>query len=174
MNETSLDRKMARCAREIEAAKPKGLSFDDFRFLNHDIKGAAPESKSAYAGTLSRPASTDAAPPSKFKVGDRIRPAYKSAGWTESVVTLVLHNSVVFWIDGNEWLDVFNDVELIPPEPKAEDGGWIAHKPGDPMPVDGSVVVHCKIWDGEPSPAPAQPARVWLWDQAVTGYRVLK
>jgi hypothetical protein len=33
----SIDRKIARCAREIEAAKPKGLSLDDFRFGRHEL-----------------------------------------------------------------------------------------------------------------------------------------
>lgn len=38
---TSIDRKLARCAREIDEAKPKGLSLDEFRFGSHELRMTA-------------------------------------------------------------------------------------------------------------------------------------
>jgi hypothetical protein len=43
MKMTSLDRKLARVAKEIEAAKPKGISFKDFEELKFELEKPKPE-----------------------------------------------------------------------------------------------------------------------------------
>jgi hypothetical protein len=97
----SIDRKLARVAREIEEAKPKVMSFAEFEQKNHalvdtsfmtpwayassawvteedcrQIKGAAQESpmSASVSQEQALTAAPVAAPPSpKFKVGDRVR-----------------------------------------------------------------------------------------------------
>lgn len=98
--ETSLDRKLARCAREIEEAKPKGMSFAEFETGDHvevpdaampffgfdlveerdcrQIKGAAQASpKSASASQeQALTAAPVAAPPSR-SVPEAAQPKFK-------------------------------------------------------------------------------------------------
>lgn len=60
----SIDRKLARCAREIEAAKPKGLTLAQFELGDHLPAGFGCDFGAEVAPTPARP---------KVKTGDRFR-----------------------------------------------------------------------------------------------------
>ncbi len=64
--ETSLDRKLARCAREIAESKPKGLSYAEFEAVAfpYPVFGVAQASNPAEKVGTTRP-SPVATPPSK-------------------------------------------------------------------------------------------------------------
>jgi hypothetical protein len=79
---SSIDRKIARCAREIEAAKPKSLSLDDFRFLNHDIKGVA-QAEPARAETPRTPAAAPPSAKSRFAEAVALCLSAEVDGWAE-------------------------------------------------------------------------------------------
>jgi hypothetical protein len=144
----SIDRKLARCAREIEAAKPKVMSFSDFEALHHafpdgtfKIKGAAQASRKTAEVGVARPLPVAAPPSPKFKVGDRVEIVAKhfciAIGETATVRGVDC--------DGDLW--VVTDVphpqaverglcigaakaRLIPSQPKADADGWIEWKGG--------------------------------------------
>lgn len=178
----SIDRKIARCQREIEAAKPMVLSLDDFRFLNHNIKGAAketdrPSGEAAHTPQARR--SPEAAPPSvqKFKVGDRVR-------WTAKVMrdnhfTPDMNEPwVISRFDGPKAYDSagqYDDIENLEliPEPKAEDGGWVTWGGGE-MPPYARVEV--KFEDGmhfkETSPR-SLDLRCWTYQGVPKGNKIL-
>jgi hypothetical protein len=138
----SIDRKLARCAREIEAAKPKVMSFEDFETLHHafpdgtfKIKGAAQSSEPARAVTPRTPV---AAPPSpKFAKGDRVRKTlvgrehgtFFQLGQLGVVMRVDIEGDVWVLPDGADPKSVGTcnsreSLELIPSQPKA-DADWI-------------------------------------------------
>lgn len=51
---------------------------------------------------------------------------------------------------------------------------WITHKPGDPMPCDGSTKVLVKLSNGDETATPMK-AKQWLWNAcgiaSVVGWR---
>lgn len=148
------------------------------------IKGAAPESKSAYAGTLSRPASTDAAPPSvqKFKPGDRVKTSEDS---DDSVFVLLgLRTDVreLFlgqWnaqIEGGEQLGILDPelMELIPsPASETEGEGWVTWGGGE-MPPYARVEV--KFEDGihfKDTLPRSLDLRCWTYKDVPKGNKIL-
>lgn len=160
---TSLDRKLARCAREIEEAKPKVMSYAEFekgvfvyfRDANgaaqyvhaadcRQIKGAAQtkgpaKTAAANGATVATPV---AAPPStekppKFKVGDRVASKKYAEAWPNLVVEKFFPDGTVLCTSTNGYRGGFDisDLELIPSEPKEADG-WIPHKGSHcPIPI---------------------------------------
>lgn len=136
------------------------------------------------------------APPSvqKFRVGDRVRLSHDAlllidhrgcSGVVYECKNRQLYDGCHFVaLDGEgEVGRMFSGryLELIEPAPspasETETEGWVAHRPGDPMPVGPNVVVHCRTADGKPSTVPPAPADRWNWcadKYAVTAYRVVK
>jgi hypothetical protein len=174
MSEQSIDRKLSRCAREIEAAKPKGLSFDDFRFLNHDIKGAAKREQ-----TKQEPSP----PAAQADVGVRVWAAqYGDFLYKRYEDGLLLsRDKGVTWVQSANtpsWLDrgiaKGELLELIPSEPKAE-GGWIEWKGGEcPVEPETLVVVQNKF--GHITVTKPRKAAILALDGPgqLTAYRVVK
>lgn len=158
----SIDRKLARCAREIEAAKPKGLSIKSFERDIHNWAytrtGELREVVPSYTGAPQE--TTPAAPPPstekppKFKVGDRVRRTAEcmkqyGVGQREHVVARVSACGEKLYWESGVGFDYARNMEIIPSEPKEADGEWI--QCGDDMPdlpaglyewkgPDGSVV----------------------------------
>lgn len=198
MKLTSIDRKILRCQREIEAAKPKGLSFEEFEKGSHptrysatlygtvseadcrQIKGAAKETDrpGGEAAPLAR-RSPEAAPPSvqKFKPGDRVKTSEEEG----TVFVLERLRTDPDRLFPGQW-DAHNDkgrnavldpelMELIP-SPASETEGWVAHDGGEcPCP---HARVHVKKRNGRVSSGKPHPAHlygsVWRTDPAMPLY----
>jgi len=106
MKLTSLERKLARCAREIEAAKPKGMSFSEFEKGDHGAQTS--NDRGFFAGELMSLLKTDC-------------------------------NML--------------EAESKPEEsPNTLGDGWIAHNPGDPMPVEPHMRVMVRLSSGFTTP----------------------
>ena len=154
--ETSLDRKLARVAREIAEAKPKGLSLDEFRFGKHEFNGAAGANERATGLVPNAADEAPAGPPSKpteqatpaagFKVGDRVRMRYKNGMECDGVILFASKMFPGEWeckpFSMNRPHGIFgaDQLERIPSEPSPPtpvEVEWIPHKPGDPCPIPG-------------------------------------
>lgn len=146
MSEQSIDRKLARCAREIEAArKPTmaeaceaflintavNIGGGIYTFLTEDdcrqIKGAA-KREQAETGASTPAAQADAAPPSaqKFKPGDRVRLSAEVVRLNRLKQEFNLPFVIARIADGNCYdsngsYAGLDQIEFAP-EPKAEDG----------------------------------------------------
>lgn len=131
----SIDRKLARVAREIELANPARMSFLDFEQISHDY----------VLGSTDEPKKQEPQPPSvqKFRVGDRVR-------WTEKVMrdnhfTPDMNEPwVISRLDGSKAYDSagqYDDIEClemdISPASETETEGWQDFGPDTPnLPPD--------------------------------------
>jgi hypothetical protein len=178
----SIDRKILRCQREIEASRPKGMSFEEFE------KGAFPYPPVLYGGITtyrfdkleettppieerSRPADAP-----KFKVGDRVRPAYNS-NWGTGLVTKTQYDAhrrcqVTYYVPENSRRETFDedaDLELIPSQPKADEEGWIEWKGGAcPLELGARVEVRFNNSDQRSD----RPAGEWGWASGPEAWRI--
>ncbi len=119
-----------------EPAKPSRRTPEPLRFSASEmaerrlmdvaakINGAAQAGTTAAAKVGTARLLPVVAPPSpKFKVGDRVRPVYSSALWTDSVLIKVGVGHVGamcawYMLDGREEFDQIEDLELIPQSTK--------------------------------------------------------
>jgi len=187
---TSLDRKLACCAREIAAAKPKGLSFAEFEAGVHWPNGwtvsidlvAGVDMSVTFEHAFSQ---EKAAPPvAKFQVGDLVRLSAEvvrlgrlSKQFNTPFVIARIVDGKCYFSDGS--YAGIDQIELIPSEPKA--GEWITKK-GDSMPAD-FLAANTTKWYGSPTvpagslrPANTQPelGRMVLHVAAmIIAYRVI-
>jgi len=163
--ETSLDRKLARVAREIAEAKPKGLSLDEFRFGKHEFNGAAGANERATGLVPNAADEAPAGPPSKpteqatpaagFKAGDRVRMRYKNGMECDGVILFASKMFPGEWeckpFSMNRPHGIFgaDQLERIPSEPSPPtpvEGGWVLWHGGPTPEFNGKVRV--KFADG--------------------------
>jgi hypothetical protein len=140
----SIDRKLARVAREIEEAKPKGMSFAEFEHEEHNIVTLgriwhyveAADCRQIKDNCCAQP--SVAAPPSHvFSPGDVVEYIREwcveygvpSLSGKRHVVKDMGREGIVNFTDGS--CEEVEALRLIPSEPKAEDG-WIEWKGGEP------------------------------------------
>jgi hypothetical protein len=180
----SIDRKILRCQREIEASRPKVMSFEEFE------KGAFPYPPVLYGGITtcrfdkldettppieerSRPADAP-----KFKVGDRVRHAMSSdLRFVVSDIALIHGSYFVCCI-----LDGYTDAGYVYAEHKLEliqspkeEGGWIEWK-GQRCPLEPGARVEVRFNNGEQRSD--RPAAGWGWASGtaawlICAYRVI-
>lgn len=160
----SIDRKLARLAREIEEAKPKGLSLDDFRFIKHPFPDGTFDGGGKAVHT--------------FNVGDKVR--HKNYPSDDFGVVLEVAGDLVHFVGANGSFYHFADrLELVPeekpatPEPVADADGWIEWSGGE-CPVSPDSTVEIRWCDGLVRTYPAWCVYGWEGAGCILAYRLVK
>lgn len=150
-----IDIRLAVLAREIEAAKPKGLSFEEFEQVNWNFartRGGewrqvfdSPQQEAEVIQAIAKPYRAVRHHPkpetiqeeksAKFAVGDKVRSKKYGDEWPDLVVTDIFHVPTILCMSRGV-LGGFNvyDLELLP-SPAQTDGEWVRRAFGSPAPL---------------------------------------